>query len=172
MRATRRAWPDGAIGSIIGSMQIPVSWLIALPSAASALVPLAGGAIIGLAAALLWLLNGRIAGVSGIAGGLLRSGRSDRLWRALFVAGLALGGVLMHALMPDAFETASAAPGTVVLAGLLVGAGTTLANGCTSGHGVCGVSRLSRRSLVAVAAFVASGMITVYLVRHAFGGLP
>jgi uncharacterized membrane protein YedE/YeeE len=159
----------GTIGFILLLMQVPASWFAAVQGSSSTLVPLLGGALIGLAAGLLWLLNGRIAGVSGIAGGLLRGGRGDLLWRALFVLGLALGGLSMRLLVPNTFEAVTAAPGLILLAGLLVGAGTSLANGCTSGHGVCGVSRLSPRSLAAVGSFMAAGMVTVYLAQHIFG---
>ncbi len=136
------------------------------------LAPLFGGALIGVAAALLWLLNGRVAGVSGIAGGLLGAGRGDHLWRALFLLGLIGGGALMRYLHPSVFEHMTTSPSVVIAGGLLVGIGTTFASGCTSGHGVCGVSRLSPRSLVAVATFMLAGGITVYVIRHVFGGSP
>jgi len=130
----------------------------------------AGGVLIGLAASLLWLLERRIAGVSGIVGGLTTAPASDRSWRMAFLLGLLGGGSLMAALMPSSFEVETTALGVVVVAGLLVGVGTTLANGCTSGHGVCGVSRLSRRSLAATATFTAAGALAVYLVRIASAG--
>lgn len=133
------------------------------------LASLLGGALIGLAAALLWLVNGRVAGISGISGGLI-DGSADRGWRLSFLLGLIAGGLAMSRLTPAAFEPAPVALGVAGLAGLLVGVGTTLANGCTSGHGVCGVARLSPRSLVATASFLASGVLTVYVARHLVGG--
>ncbi|TJZ73871.1 YeeE/YedE family protein [Chitiniphilus eburneus] len=126
---------------------------------------LLGGALIGIAASLLALGAGRIAGISGIVGGLV-GGKAAR-WQLAFVAGLLIAplGWLMLALMP-AFVL-EAGPGMQIVAGLLVGIGTRYANGCTSGHGVCGLSRLSLRSLVAVLAFMGAGFVTVYLLRHA-----
>lgn len=130
----------------------------------------AGGALIGLAAAATWLALGRVAGVSGIVGGLLRglppnAGR-ERAWRWAFVAGLALSpwAYGLVAALPAARMDASM--GTLVVAGLLVGLGTRYGGGCTSGHGVCGIARLSARSLVATACFMAAGFATVYAVRH------
>jgi uncharacterized membrane protein YfcA/uncharacterized membrane protein YedE/YeeE len=144
------------------------SWLGALPLA-SVVQPLAGGALIGLAAASFWVFNGRILGVSGIVGGLTRAGRGDRTWRAVFLLGLLTGGVLMRRVAPAAFGASPVSTGLAILAGLLVGVGTTLANGCTSGHGVCGVSRRSPRSLVATGSFMVAGMLTASLLQHAFG---
>lgn len=159
----------GAVGVLMLAAQAPNSWVagIQLPSGYSA--ALFGGVVVGLAAAMLWLLNGRIAGVSGIAGGLLQSARGDRLWRALFLFGLGSGGLMMSRIWPGMFESPTASPSTLVTGGLLVGFGTALSSGCTSGHGVCGVSRLSPRSLVAVGSFMGMGMLTVYLVRHVVG---
>ncbi|MBF5046536.1 YeeE/YedE family protein [Aggregicoccus sp. 17bor-14] len=134
---------------------------------------LLGGVLIGLSASLLLLFNGRIAGISGIAGGLLAPARGEVGWRLAFVAGLVGGGLLVRALMPGAFGNAAAAApsaGLVVLAGLLVGFGTRLGNGCTSGHGVCGLSRGATRSLAATLTFVATGMLAVFLVRQLSGG--
>ncbi|MBY4947879.1 YeeE/YedE family protein [Cupriavidus respiraculi] len=130
---------------------------------------LAGGMLIGIAAAMLILLNGRIAGISGVLGGLLRPARGDVSWRLAFIAGL-LGAPLIYALA-TALPSPQIDAGYVelVLAGLLVGTGTRYGSGCTSGHGVCGVSRLSPRSLVATAAFMASGFVTVFVVRHMIG---
>jgi uncharacterized membrane protein YedE/YeeE len=128
---------------------------------------LIGGAIIGVAAAILALCNGRIAGISGIVGGLLRPSFPDATWRAAFVAGLVLAPLaytLFHAL-PDV--TIEADYPALIVAGLAVGLGTRYGSGCTSGHGVCGLSRLSPRSIVATVAFMAAGFATVYLVRHA-----
>lgn len=134
---------------------------------------LIGGLMIGLSAALLLFANGRIAGISGIAGGLLSGpGRGDVLWRLVFVGGLLVGGFAMAANAPQlfAFEI-DRSTGALVAAGLLVGFGTRLGNGCTSGHGVCGISRMSRRSLVATATFMAAGFATVYVVNHVLGGV-
>ncbi len=127
---------------------------------------LAGGLLIGLATALLVLFNGRIAGISGIVGGLLRPLRGDLAWRAAFVAGLVMAPLawLVFAGLPR-LHVAAGTP-TLVVAGLLVGIGTRYGSGCTSGHGVCGLSRGSSRSLVATAAFMAAGFVTVFIVRH------
>lgn len=131
---------------------------------------LAGGVVIGVAAAGLLVLNGRIAGVSGILGGLLPPRRLDAAWRALFVAGLVVGGLCLHVLTPDPFHgLAGTPPAVLVAAGLLVGFGASLGHGCTSGHGVCGVSRLSPRSIVATITFMAAGAATVFVVRHILG---
>jgi uncharacterized membrane protein YedE/YeeE len=128
---------------------------------------LAGGLLIGLAAALLVLFNGRIAGISGILGGLLRPVRGDAGWRLAFLAGLIGAPVLYGLAAALPAVTVEAGTGTLVAAGLLVGVGTRYGSGCTSGHGVCGISRASPRSLVATAAFMLAGFVTVYLVRHA-----
>lgn len=125
---------------------------------------LAGGVLIGLAAAMLVLLNGRIAGISGIVGGLVAARRGDTAWRVAFVLGLFAAPLLM--LLYATAPRIDAGAGTLVVAGLLVGLGTSYGSGCTSGHGVCGLSRLSPRSLVATAAFMAAGVATVYLARH------
>ena len=130
---------------------------------------LAGGALIGLAAAMLALFNGRIAGISGVLGGLLKPVRGDIGWRVAFVAGL-LSAPLLYLLvgkLPSPQIDASYA--ALVLAGLLVGIGTRYGSGCTSGHGVCGLSRLSGRSLAATAAFMGAGFTTVFVIRHLFG---
>jgi hypothetical protein len=127
---------------------------------------LAGGVLIGLAAAAFVLLNGRIAGISGILGGLLRPARGDVAWRVAFLAGLA-GAPLAYGLfaaLPDARIDAGVP--ALVAAGLLVGLGTRYGAGCTSGHGVCGLSRLSPRSLVATLSFMAAGFVTVTAIRH------
>lgn len=130
---------------------------------------LAGGALIGLAAALFVLLNGRIAGISGVLGGLLRPVRGDVGWRIAFVLGL-VGAPLVYALF-TAVPRARIDAGwpVLVLAGLLVGVGTRYGAGCTSGHGVCGLSRLSPRSLAATLTFMATGFATVFLLRHVIG---
>ncbi len=129
-----------------------------------ALRGLAGGAIIGASASLLLVLSGRVAGISGIVGGLLGAGE-ERTWRALFVVGLLLGGALAMLVVPGAFASAPPAIGIAIAAGLLVGVGTKLGSGCTSGHGVCGLSRLSARSLVATLTFIATGAISVLAAR-------
>ena len=130
---------------------------------------LAGGVVIGIAASLLALMNGRIAGISGIVGGLLRPQRGDAGWRAAFIAGLIVAPAVyavVAALPPIAIE---AGYPTLALAGILVGVGTRYGAGCTSGHGVCGLSRLSLRSLVATVVFMAAGIATVFVVRHVLG---
>lgn len=128
---------------------------------------LAGGVLIGLAAALFILFNGRIAGISGVLGGLLHPVRGDTGWRLAFLSGL-IGAPILYGLVAALPEvTQEAGTGTLVAAGLLVGIGTRYGSGCTSGHGVCGISRASPRSLAATAAFMFAGFITVYLVRHA-----
>lgn len=130
---------------------------------------LAGGLLLGLAAALFILLNGRVLGISGILGGLLAPKRGDAGWRLSFVLGLLAAPLVAGLLAPEGFLKApriDAGYGLVVLAGLLVGVGTRYGSGCTSGHGVCGLSRLSPRSLVATLAFMAAGFLTVFLIRH------
>jgi uncharacterized protein len=129
---------------------------------------LVGGLLIGLAAALLLLLNGRISGISGIVGGLLAPKSSDAGWRAAFVAGLLLGAMAYMLATGDAvLVRMQASLPVLVLAGLLVGFGTRLGSGCTSGHGVCGIARLSRRSIVATSVFLGVAILTVFLTRHA-----
>jgi uncharacterized membrane protein YedE/YeeE len=130
-----------------------------------------GGAFIGLAAALLLALNGRIAGISGIVGGLLPPRAGDMGWRLLFVAGLALGALVVRVFTgePLAAPTGSSSF-MLVLGGLLVGFGSRLGSGCTSGHGICGLARFSPRSMVAVATFMGSAMVTVFVLRHLLGG--
>ena len=133
--------------------------------------PVIGGMIIGFAAGLLWLLNGRILGVSGIIGGIFTQSRTDTMWRILFLVGLLLGGAIMYRVQPSSFEMLPISTPTVLLAGFLVGFGTRLGNGCTSGHGVCGISRVSARSIAATLVFMAAGAVTVGLVRHILGSL-
>ncbi len=133
------------------------------------LAALAGGALIGIAAAMFLLLNGRIAGISGVLGGLLRPTKGDMAWRIAFVLGL-VGAPLVYVLfaaLPEA--QISASYGTLIVGGLLVGIGTRYGSGCTSGHGVCGLSRLSPRSLVATGAFMGAGFVTVFVTRHLIG---
>ncbi|RJQ49256.1 MAG: YeeE/YedE family protein [Gammaproteobacteria bacterium] len=126
-----------------------------------------GGLLIGLAAAGLLLFNGRIAGISGILGGLLDLPRGDVSWRGAFIAGLIAGGLLLLWFYPQALALPpDYSFATYAIAGLLVGYGTRLGSGCTSGHGVCGIARLSPRSLAAVATFMVSALVTVFVVRH------
>lgn len=133
---------------------------------------LTGGTLIGLAALLLLLCNGRIAGISGILGGSLEPKRGDLLWRVLFFFGLLAGGLIMLWWWPVALDVhIDVSTPAVILAGLLVGLGARIGSGCTSGHGVCGVGRLAPRSIVAVAVFVSTAMLTVYVVRHLLGGI-
>jgi uncharacterized membrane protein YedE/YeeE len=129
-----------------------------------------GGALIGLAAVLLMMLNGRIAGITGVFAGLIDPAGSDRAWRATFAAGLIaapLSAVLLGLTLPLPHMPSSFA--VIAVAGLLVGFGTRLSNGCTSGHGVCGIARLSPRSIAATAIFMAAAMVVVALTRHVFG---
>lgn len=131
---------------------------------------LAGGAIIGGAVALLLLFNGRIAGISGITGGLLSAGGRERGWRAAFLGGLLISPWLYAAAAALPPGEIAAGSGWLAIAGLLVGGGTRLGSGCTSGHGVCGVARLAPRSLAATAVFMLLGFTTVWLMRHLLGG--
>lgn len=127
---------------------------------------LAGGLVIGIAAAMLVLLNGRIAGISGIVGGLLAPRAGDIAWRFAFVGGLLVAPALWRLLGADVAARIDSGFGTLIVAGLLVGIGTSYGSGCTSGHGVCGLSRLSPRSLVATLAFMLAGFAIVFIVRH------
>jgi uncharacterized membrane protein YedE/YeeE len=130
---------------------------------------LAGGILIGIAAAMFILLNGRIAGISGIVGGLLNPQKNDSLWRILFVLGMLLAPAswLLFTQLPEI--RIDAGYPLLIIAGLIVGISTRYAAGCTSGHGVCGISRLSPRSLAATLAFMGTGFITVYIMRHLIG---
>jgi uncharacterized membrane protein YedE/YeeE len=126
-----------------------------------------GGILIGLSASAMLLLDGKIAGISGILAGVLKPVKSDTLWRVFFLGGLFTGGLLLRICLPGAFDFGIIRPlPLLAVAGLLVGFGTRLGSGCTSGHGVCGMSRLSPRSFVATATFIATGALTVYLVSH------
>ena len=127
---------------------------------------LAGGIVIGAAAAMFVLLNGRIAGISGIIGGLLRPSGGGASWRLAFIAGLLLAPAAYALLSELPVPTIDAGFPLLVLAGLLVGVGTSYGAGCTSGHGVCGISRLSPRSIVATLVFMAAGFATVFVLRH------
>jgi uncharacterized membrane protein YedE/YeeE len=126
--------------------------------------PLMGGALIGLAASLLLLLNGRVLGITGIVAGIAGP---DARWRVLLVAGMILGGLAAARLVPGSLDSTVHQPAAAIIAGgLLVGFGTRLANGCTSGHGICGIARLSKRSITATAVFMATGALMVFFVRH------
>ena len=127
-----------------------------------------GGALIGLAAALFALFNGRIAGISGILGGLLSWTKGDVSWRLAFLIGLVASPLVFAIFAPLPSVQVDAGNTALIVAGLLVGIGTRYGSGCTSGHGVCGISRMSPRSLVATAAFMFAGFVTVYLIRHLF----
>jgi len=127
------------------------------------LVALGGGAAIGLAAALLMLAHGRIAGISGILGGLLQPATVDRAWRVAFLVGLGLAGAIAAIVAPGAIGASVRSLPALIVAGVLVGFGTRLGNGCTSGHGVCGLARLSRRSFAAVLTFMFTGAVTAWL---------
>ena len=137
-------------------MLIPVEWVMAL----------IGGAIIGVSVSLMLLLNGRVTGISGIVNGTLTPVKGDTAWRWYFIGGMLLGGVVLRWLSPDVFlGNLNSQPWTVVAAGLLVGFGTILGSGCTSGHGVCGISRFSPRSLVATLVFICAGILAVTLFK-------
>ncbi|SRR5579862_4979324 len=131
---------------------------------------LSGGILIGLSAAAMLLFDGKIAGISGIVDGVLKPIRGDTLWRICFLAGLLTGGFLLRILLPGAFDFGIVRPfPLLIIAGLLVGFGTRLGSGCTSGHGVCGIGRLAPRSLVATGTFIFTGAAVVYLVDHLIG---
>jgi uncharacterized membrane protein YedE/YeeE len=130
---------------------------------------LAGGLLIGMATAMFLFLNGRIAGISGIVGGLLHPAKGDIGWRIAFILGLGVSSFAFGLAAPLPEVEADASTATLVAAGLLVGIGTRFGSGCTSGHGVCGLSRRSSRSLVATISFMFAGFVTVYVVRHLLG---
>ena len=127
---------------------------------------LAGGIVLGTAVALFLLFNGRIAGISGIVGGLLRPAPGDVAWRVAFIAGLAAAPILYAVAIKPVELQIESGYALLVVAGLLVGVGTSYGSGCTSGHGVCGMSRLSPRSIAATAIFMGAGFVTVFLIRH------
>ena len=129
-----------------------------------------GGVLIGAAAGALALLDGRIAGISGIVGGLMRPLRGERAWRWAFVAGLMLAPVVHVLVAPVPTAHLSRSLPLLLVAGLLVGFGTRLGSGCTSGHGICGLARLSRRSLAATLVFMGTAMVTVFVARHVLAG--
>lgn len=144
--------------------------IVADPAAFKA--ALAGGALMGVAAAVLLWGNGRVAGVSGALGGLLTGTPGDRAWRALFLGGLVIGALLVKTFSPGGLNVElQAGWGATALAGVLVGIGTRMGNGCTSGHGLCGMARFSGRSIVAMGVFMVVAMITVFVLRHT-GGAP
>jgi uncharacterized membrane protein YedE/YeeE len=156
--ATRRE------GKNIGAQQetqMTIDWNHFTPWAS-----LAGGIMLGLAAALFVLLNGRVLGISGILGGLVKPQSGDAGWRIAFIAGLIAAPVLWRLFAPLPVVRVEASLPVLVIAGLLVGWGTRYGSGCTSGHGVCGLARLSPRSLAATLAFMAAGFATVYIARH------
>lgn len=131
---------------------------------------LIGGLIIGLSTVVLLLTSGRIAGISGIVAGVFQKDTHERRWRGVFLLGMVLGGVMMYLINPELFgEPLERSTVAMVTAGLLVGFGTRLGSGCTSGHGICGMGRMSVRSLIAVLAFVASGIVTVYVTQNLMG---
>ena len=140
-----------------------IDWVHFTPLAA-----LSGGVLIGLAAAIFVLFAGRIAGVSGIIGGFFHPKKGDTAWRSAFLAGLLAAPWLFQFVAPLPGARVDSGAGTLIVAGLLVGIGTRYGAGCTSGHGVCGLSRLSPRSLVATCCFMLAGFITVFVVRHLF----
>lgn len=144
-----------------------MAWTAFTPFSAAA-----GGALIGLAATILWLGLGRIAGISGIVGGLVPAKADDIAWRVAFLAGLLVVGVGAALVWPEAVAATSSLRGplAMLVAGVVVGFGARLGNGCTAGHGVCGLSRGSLRSLVATLTFMAAGIATASLVRVVFGG--
>ena len=132
----------------------------------SILNALYGGALIGLAASILMLFNGRVAGISGVLGGLLPPVSALANWRRSFLTGLLLGGLAVFLMLPEAVQPPTGRSTVhLILAGLLVGYGTQLGNGCTSGHGVCGISRLSTRSITATMIFITTGVLTAIVVR-------
>lgn len=131
-----------------------------------------GGILIGLAVSLMLLFNGRVTGISGILGGIVKPHKNDLSWRAAFVGGLLFGGLLLQYIRPSAFiQLSSGKWFDYVLAGIFVGFGTLLGNGCTSGHGVCGISRLSFRSIIATLTFIGFGIISVLIFKFLRGSL-
>lgn len=137
------------------------------------LFSLLGGAIIGIAVSLMLIFNGRVTGINGIVAGALSKKKNDFSWRILFVLGLLTGGFLLRFIHPATFESSSQNMAYLdyAFAGLLVGFGTVLGSGCTSGHGVCGISRLSKRSFVATLTFIAFGILSVHLFKYLKGAL-
>ena len=136
-----------------------------------ALVAAGGGVLIGSAASVMLALSGRVAGISGIVGGLIPPRRGDARWRLAFIAGMVLAGIGLAPAIPAAFTTLDRPPWLVVLAGVFVGVGTRVGNGCTSGHGVCGMARFSTRSFAAVGVFLATGFFTATVMGQVLGGV-
>jgi uncharacterized membrane protein YedE/YeeE len=131
---------------------------------------LAGGMLIGLAATLLLYFNGRIAGISGMMGGLIKAPKTEMYWRLAFLAGIVLGAYLFNLMQPDFYYPRANFPvWLLALGGFLVGFGTRMGNGCTSGHAVCGIARFSIRSIAATVTFMLTGFMTVYIMRHLLG---
>ena len=135
---------------------IPTDWINAL----------LGGVLIGVSVSLMLFWNGRVVGISGIVNGVISPKNGDTFWRVLFLIGLIMGGFVLRQLNPEVFEnTLKSEAWTVIVAGLLVGFGTVMGSGCTSGHGVCGISRLSPRSLVATIVFIVAGVLSVVIFK-------
>ena len=131
-----------------------------------------GGVLIGIAASLMMFFNGRVTGISGIVAGVIRPKKLDVSWRVSFLIGLLLGGIVLRFFRPEVFlQSSSALLGDYVFAGLLVGFGTLLGNGCTSGHGVCGISRMSVRSIMATITFITFGILSLYVFKVIRGSL-
>lgn len=138
----------------------------------SILYPILGGVLIGIAVTVMLLFNGRVTGISGILASALSKPNKEGLWRWLFLAGMIFGGLLMHGFRPDFFVNLSGRGlGVVAVAGLLVGYGTVMGSGCTSGHGICGISRFSVRSIMATLTFMLFGFISVQALRYLLGDL-
>ncbi|QDK38661.1 YeeE/YedE family protein [Bdellovibrio sp. NC01] len=136
------------------------------------LFPLLGGVLIGLAVTFMLLFNGRVTGISGIIAGSLNASVEDLWWRLTFITGLIVGGLVLRYTIPDVFTNTSGRDiGTIALAGLLVGFGTVMGGGCTSGHGVCGISRFSPRSIVATVVFILFGVVSVMLYQFIMGAV-
>ena len=136
----------------------------------SILLPILGGSLLGIAATIMLLFNGRVTGISGIVALSLTKPNKDNLWRWIFLAGMILGGAFMNFVSPQLFiNLTERSNGLVVVAGFLVGFGTIMGSGCTSGHGICGVSRLSVRSILATSIFMLSGFFIVQVVRLFLG---
>jgi len=126
-----------------------------------------GGALIGLSVTILLLFNGRMAGISGIMNGLFNSPRDEVIWRFTFLCGLIIGAFIFQLISPDFFVPRQGFPlWLVAIGGFLVGIGTRLGNGCTSGHGICGIANMSKRSIFSTLTFMTAGMLTVYLIKH------
>lgn len=131
---------------------------------------LMGGALIGVSIIILLLFNGRMAGISGIMNGVFNSPKEENYWRIIFLVGLILGAVFFQILNPDAFSLRENYPlWLIALGGFLVGVGTRLGSGCTSGHGICGIANLSKRSIFATLTFMGTGVVTVFIVKHVLG---